>query len=321
MAANSALVTDGGVQIVDFFATKLTQGLSIDSTTMFIGSVAGLPALTETSYVLFLIEEGTTFEIVKGIGLNASLKSVTIARAYGGTDPRTFSREAKVEIRITSALLNEFARAANTNYLEERFIQTKSTVDALSSVATSGAYSDLSGAPILFPIATTGNYNDLSNKPDLASEARSSISIAGSSAEGTSYNSSTGAITVASPSSSGDIGAMVFAYPVNTSSTFTYGSTLSASSGNRLRPAGISPDDPDGLRDNGSSDDIINGTWKCLGYSRRWSDSSDGSVTYYDQDTRADGFFGSVNDYSANRSASLSGDGTQYVATMWHRIS
>lgn len=320
MAANSALVTGGGVQIVDFFATKLTQGLDGSATTMYLGTVSGLPVLSETQYVLFLIEEGTNFEIVKGIGLNAALKTVTIARGYGGTTARAFTREAKVEIRVTSAIMNEFARSANTNYLEERFLPVKATVDSLKDVATSADYNDLDNRPVLFPVATTGNYNDLSNLPNIENEARLAISLASGSTEGASYNNSSGEIDIPSPSSSGDIGALVFAYPVDTTSTFTYGSTLSASGGNRLRPAGMSPDDPSGLRDNGNSSDITNGTWKCLGYSQRWTDSSDGTVTYYDQDTR-ESSFGFTQNYSANRTTSLAGDGTQYVATLWHRIS
>ena len=318
MAANSALVTGGGVQIVDFFATKLTQGLEPGATTMFIGSVAGLPVMTETKYCLFLIEEGTKFEIVKGIGVNAALKTVTIARGYGGTDAGVFTREAKVEIRVTSAMMNEFARAANTNYLEERFLNTKATVDNLSTVATTGAYSDLTGSPTLFPVATTGNYNDLSNLPDIAATARSSISMSDSSTEGASFNASNGAITVPSVSSVGDIGSLVFAFPLNSNAQYTYGSTIVLSSTNKLRPSGISPDDPDGMRHPGSGFDISNGTWKCLGYSMMWTDTSDGTFSYYDQDDDG-GVFGSPS--GTTRTGTLGGDGLQYVMTLWHRIA
>lgn len=41
----------------------------------------------------------------------------------------------------------------------------KTKLDGLASVATSGAYSDLSGAPALASVATSGSYNDLSDKP------------------------------------------------------------------------------------------------------------------------------------------------------------
>lgn len=39
----------------------------------------------------------------------------------------------------------------------------------LAAVATSGAYSDLSGKPTLATVATSGNYNDLTNKPTIPS--------------------------------------------------------------------------------------------------------------------------------------------------------
>lgn len=45
--------------------------------------------------------------------------------------------------------------------------QTKVDVSSLSTVATSGAYSDLTGAPNLATVATSGSYADLSNKPSI----------------------------------------------------------------------------------------------------------------------------------------------------------
>lgn len=45
--------------------------------------------------------------------------------------------------------------------------QTKADVSSLSTVATSGAYSDLTGAPNLATVATSGSYADLSNKPSI----------------------------------------------------------------------------------------------------------------------------------------------------------
>jgi hypothetical protein len=41
----------------------------------------------------------------------------------------------------------------------------------LATVATSGAYGDLSGAPSLATVATTGSYNDLTDKPSIPSAA------------------------------------------------------------------------------------------------------------------------------------------------------
>ena len=45
--------------------------------------------------------------------------------------------------------------------------QTKADVSSLSTVATTGLYSDLTGTPNLATVATTGSYNDLLNKPSI----------------------------------------------------------------------------------------------------------------------------------------------------------
>ena len=50
---------------------------------------------------------------------------------------------------------------------------TKADASSLSTVATSGLYSDLSGTPNLAAVATSGSYVDLSNKPNLSTVATS----------------------------------------------------------------------------------------------------------------------------------------------------
>lgn len=49
--------------------------------------------------------------------------------------------------------------------------QTKADVSSLSTVATTGLYSDLTGTPNLATVATSGSYADLTNKPNLATVA------------------------------------------------------------------------------------------------------------------------------------------------------
>lgn len=51
--------------------------------------------------------------------------------------------------------------------------QTKADVSSLSTVATTGLYSDLTGTPNLATVAISGSYADLTNKPDLATVATS----------------------------------------------------------------------------------------------------------------------------------------------------
>ena len=50
-------------------------------------------------------------------------------------------------------------------------LAAKANSSDLAAVATSGAYSDLSGTPTLATVATSGSYNDLSNKPTLGTAA------------------------------------------------------------------------------------------------------------------------------------------------------
>mgnify|MGYP006275673749 CR=1 FL=1 len=49
----------------------------------------------------------------------------------------------------------------------------KSKLDGLATVATSGAYGDLSGKPALAAVATSGSYTDLTGKPTLSTVATS----------------------------------------------------------------------------------------------------------------------------------------------------
>ena len=53
---------------------------------------------------------------------------------------------------------------AETNTEAVSYIKNKPT---LSTVATTGSYSDLSGTPSLSNVATSGNYDDLLNKPTI----------------------------------------------------------------------------------------------------------------------------------------------------------
>lgn len=49
----------------------------------------------------------------------------------------------------------------------DTFLAFKADTSSLATVATSGAYSDLSGKPSLATVATSGSYNDLTSKPTI----------------------------------------------------------------------------------------------------------------------------------------------------------
>jgi hypothetical protein len=50
-------------------------------------------------------------------------------------------------------------------------VSGKADMSSLAGVATSGAYSDLSGTPALKNVATSGKYSDLSGTPNIPSKA------------------------------------------------------------------------------------------------------------------------------------------------------
>ena len=56
---------------------------------------------------------------------------------------------------------------------------------ALATVATTGAYSDLSGKPTLATVATSGAYDDLTGKPTLGTAAATAAADYATAAQGT----------------------------------------------------------------------------------------------------------------------------------------
>jgi hypothetical protein len=80
-------------------------------------------------------------------------------------------------------------------------------VSGLATVATTGAYADLSGTPTLATVATSGKYSDLTGLPTLgtiSSQDANNVTISGGSINGTTIgasSASTGAFTTLSASS------------------------------------------------------------------------------------------------------------------------
>lgn len=62
--------------------------------------------------------------------------------------------------------------------------QAAGTITGLATVATTGAYADLSGKPTLATVATTGAYSDLTGKPTLGTAAALNVPASGDAAAG-----------------------------------------------------------------------------------------------------------------------------------------
>jgi hypothetical protein len=69
----------------------------------------------------------------------------------------------------------------------------------LATVATSGAYGDLSGRPSLATVATSGSYADLSSKPTLGTAAAQNSTVFATSTQGTKADSALQSFTETDP--------------------------------------------------------------------------------------------------------------------------
>lgn len=88
---------------------------------------------------------------------------------YTGGNGITITDNAIAIDTTVVATQTDLAGKANSSHTHS----ASDITSGLATVATSGAYSDLSGAPTLATVATSGSYNDLSNKPALKTVATS----------------------------------------------------------------------------------------------------------------------------------------------------
>ena len=85
-----------------------------------------------------------------------------LARNEKGDYVQKYIEKHNLDSEAHSTIISILNTKNNTQDVE---IAKKANITSLSTVATSGAYSDLTGTPNLANVATSGNYNDLSNKP------------------------------------------------------------------------------------------------------------------------------------------------------------
>ena len=87
-----------------------------------------------------------------------------LARNEKGDYVQKFIENHNLDSGAHSGIIGVLNAKNNSQDVE---IAKKANISSLSSVATSGAYSDLTGKPDLATVATSGSYNDLSNKPTI----------------------------------------------------------------------------------------------------------------------------------------------------------
>lgn len=114
----------------------------------------------------FVASGADTFKINAGSNVTITPltgdKGIKISAAGGGTSTgdmlmNDYDRSGDVKSASSSGNgIKDYVASA---------ISGKADTSSLATVATTGAYSDLSGKPTLATVATSGSYNDLTNKP------------------------------------------------------------------------------------------------------------------------------------------------------------
>jgi hypothetical protein len=105
-------------------------------------------------------------------GYQTALDVNTAIQAVVGAAPEALNTLAEIAAQLAddqdavAALTSTVAAKANTTYVDSQ-LALKADASTLATVATTGAYSDLVGAPTLATVATSGSYNDLADKPTI----------------------------------------------------------------------------------------------------------------------------------------------------------
>lgn len=123
--------------------------------------------------IVLTLQGGSTIDIPVG-DLVAGLQSeITSTNKLDSDLVDDTGQTNKFMTSAEKTKLSGIAAGAEVN-VQSDWNQTTTTADdyiknkpQLAAVATSGAYSDLSGTPSLATVATSGSYNDLSNKPTI----------------------------------------------------------------------------------------------------------------------------------------------------------
>ena len=96
-----------GVKFANKFSTTLSAGINNSVTSLSIASATGFPTISggHHAYVTLDNGDGTTVEVVKVTNISGT--TLTVTRGQDSTSAAAFSAGAKVEIRMTSALLQD----------------------------------------------------------------------------------------------------------------------------------------------------------------------------------------------------------------------
>ena len=104
------------VKFSNNFSTSLAAAASSTATTLELASVTGLPTLGSGDYTYLTIDTDTaspTIEVVKVTAINTGTNEITVTRGQDNTTASAFDAGTKVELRLTSILLNDVSDEAS----------------------------------------------------------------------------------------------------------------------------------------------------------------------------------------------------------------
>ena len=169
-ADGDALVYNGTAWVDQALATVATSGDYSDlSNTPALATVATTGAYSDLSGTPTL---GTAAALDVGTGAN----NVVQLNGSGALPAVDGSNLTGITADVTTASVGDLSDVTITTATNGDGLVYNGTAwinSALADVATSGAYSDLSGTPTLATVATSGAYSDLSGTPTLATVAGS----------------------------------------------------------------------------------------------------------------------------------------------------
>lgn len=168
----------------------VTQTVKSGSVTLLVSDGTNIRAGVDKGYVDALVantafatalpsQSGNSGKFVTTDGMNASwasLSAVALSGAYGDltgtpTIPSQTSQLSNDSGFITTADARSAISATGSLSYDSSTGVISYTAPTLATVATTGAYADLTGRPTLATVATTGAYADLTGKPTLPSGA------------------------------------------------------------------------------------------------------------------------------------------------------
>ena len=150
----------GDMYVIDTAGTIYGQDWNIGDHLLINEDMGGLITNSKIDKIDNTVSDAS--ETVKGI---IRIATNTEAGAGSATDKALVPSNVS-SLSITSSQVSGLATVATTGAYSDL-----SGTPTLATVATTGAYSDLSGTPTLATVATTGAYSDLSGTPTLGTAA------------------------------------------------------------------------------------------------------------------------------------------------------